>query len=54
MLCRSTAVVLIEAGCDREKANLDDQTAEQMEGLGLEAQKKIRQFVWSKVGKPDQ
>lgn len=31
--------------------NTDDQIPEQVEGLGGREQKKVREFVWSKVGK---
>lgn len=76
----STAVLLIEAGADRDrvsffffgcnylvvcwafadvcwvgmKPNTDDQTPEQIAGLGGREQKKVLEFVWSKVGRPEQ
>ncbi|KAL7410552.1 ankyrin repeat-containing domain protein [Mrakia frigida] len=49
----STAVLLIEAGADRDKPNVDDHTPEQLEGLGDREQKKVRDFVWGKVGRPE-
>lgn len=45
------AVVLIEAGADRERSNSEGQVAEEIEGVGGQEQKKVREYVASKVGR---
>ncbi|KAF8645847.1 hypothetical protein AX16_007505 [Volvariella volvacea WC 439] len=46
------AVVLINAGADRTRTNLDDQTPEELEGVGGIEQKRARQHVIDSCGKP--
>ncbi|UOH83887.1 hypothetical protein LQV05_006625 [Cryptococcus neoformans] len=43
--------VLIEAGADRERSNSEGQVAEEIEGVGGQEQKKVREYVASKVGR---
>lgn len=45
------AVVLIEAGADRERSNSEGQVAEEIEGVGGQEQNKVREYVASKVGR---
>lgn len=45
------AVVLIEAGADRERSNSEGQVPEEIEGVGGQEQKKVREYVASKVGR---
>ncbi|TYJ56724.1 hypothetical protein B9479_002494 [Cryptococcus floricola] len=44
------AVVLIEAGADRERSNSEGQVPEEIEGVGGQEQKKVLQYLVSKVG----
>ncbi|KAG7562477.1 hypothetical protein FFLO_02056 [Filobasidium floriforme] len=44
------AITLIEAGADRERTNSDGQTPEEIEGVGEREQKKVRDYVVSRVG----
>ncbi|KAH9481869.1 Ankyrin repeat-containing protein C6C3.08 [Psilocybe cubensis] len=46
------AVVLINAGADRTRENLDEETPEAMEGVGGSEQRKARQYVIDSCGKP--
>lgn len=47
----STAVLLLEeAGSDRERLNMDSQAAEDLEGLGGQAQQRVKDYINSKVG----
>ncbi|KIK02998.1 hypothetical protein K443DRAFT_95953, partial [Laccaria amethystina LaAM-08-1] len=46
------AVVLINAGADRSRENLDGETAEQIEGVGGQEQKLARKHVVELCGKP--
>lgn len=48
------AVVLIEAGADRERHNAESQYPEDIEGVGGEEQKRVRQYVISRVGPRDE
>ncbi|KAJ9101521.1 hypothetical protein QFC20_005214 [Naganishia adeliensis] len=48
------AVVLIEAGADRERQNSENQVPEEIDGVGGEEQKKVRQYVVSRVGPRDE
>ncbi|WWC97125.1 hypothetical protein V866_004003 [Kwoniella sp. B9012] len=44
------AVTLIEAGADRERSNSEGQVPEEIEGVGGQEQKNVRNYVISKVG----
>lgn len=44
-------VVLIEAGADRERSNSEGQVPEEIEGVGGQEQKNVREYVASKVGR---
>ncbi|KAG6337116.1 hypothetical protein ID866_1990, partial [Astraeus odoratus] len=46
------AVLLIEAGADRGKANLEDVNPEDVDGVGGEEQKRVRQYVLDHCGPP--
>jgi len=46
------AVLLIEAGADRTRVNLEEQTAEELEGVGGQEQKRARSHVIDHCGKP--
>ncbi|KAH7884777.1 ankyrin repeat-containing domain protein, partial [Phlebopus sp. FC_14] len=46
------AVLLIEAGADRGRTNLEDLTPENVEGVGGEEQKKVKQYVIDHCGPP--
>jgi hypothetical protein len=51
---RSTATLLTSRTHFLElQPNLDDQTPEQIDGLGGQEQKRVRDFVWSRVGRPE-
>ncbi|KAJ9110465.1 hypothetical protein QFC19_001591 [Naganishia cerealis] len=43
-------VVLIDAGADRERQNSENQVPEEIDGVGGQEQKKVRQYVVSRVG----
>ncbi|KAI0258369.1 ankyrin repeat-containing domain protein, partial [Gloeopeniophorella convolvens] len=45
-----TAALLIEAGADRSRVNLDEQTAEQVEGVGGAEQRRARAYVVDRCG----
>ncbi|TFK73286.1 ankyrin, partial [Pluteus cervinus] len=45
------AVVLINAGADRTRANLDNEAPEEVEGVGGVEQKRVRQHVIDSCGK---
>ncbi|KAH9984041.1 ankyrin repeat-containing domain protein, partial [Russula vinacea] len=45
-----TAALLIEAGVDRSRVNLDEQTAEQLEGVGGVEQRRARAYVIDRCG----
>ncbi|KAK1926194.1 putative proteolysis and peptidolysis-related protein [Papiliotrema laurentii] len=44
------AVILIEAGADRERTNSEGQVPEEIDGVGGEEQKRVRQYIVSRVG----
>ncbi|EPQ53970.1 ankyrin [Gloeophyllum trabeum ATCC 11539] len=44
------AVLLIEAGADRGRVNLEDETPEQVEGVGGQEQKRARKYVAERCG----
>ncbi|EIN03956.1 ankyrin, partial [Punctularia strigosozonata HHB-11173 SS5] len=46
------AVLLIEAGADRTRENLDSLTPEQVDGVGGEEQKRARAYVIERCGNP--
>ncbi|KIJ62845.1 hypothetical protein HYDPIDRAFT_93799, partial [Hydnomerulius pinastri MD-312] len=46
------AVLLIEAGADRERTNLDEITPENLEGVGGQEQRRAKQFVIDHCGPP--
>jgi 26S proteasome non-ATPase regulatory subunit 10 len=46
------AALLIEAGADRSRLNLDEQTAEQVEGVGGAEQRRARAYVIDRCGPP--
>ncbi|KAF9532672.1 ankyrin repeat-containing domain protein, partial [Crepidotus variabilis] len=46
------AVVLINAGADRTRENLDNETPEALEGVGGHEQRLARQYVVDHCGKP--
>jgi len=45
-----TAALLIEAGADRSRLNLDEQTAEQLDGVGGVEQRRARAYVIDRCG----
>ncbi|KAF8193382.1 ankyrin repeat-containing domain protein, partial [Pholiota molesta] len=45
------AVVLIEAGADRTRENLENETPEALQGVGGQEQKLARQYVIKRCGK---
>jgi len=45
-----TAALLIEAGADRSRVNLDEQTAEQLDGVGGVEQRRARAYVIDRCG----
>jgi len=47
-----TAALLIEAGADRSRVNLEDQTAEQLDGVGGVEQRRARAYVIDRCGPP--
>ncbi|KZT20488.1 ankyrin [Neolentinus lepideus HHB14362 ss-1] len=47
------AVLLIEAGADRGRVNLEDQIPEQVDGVGGQEQKRVRQYVVERCGPCD-
>lgn len=50
----STAVILVEElGADRSRTNEDGLTAEQMEGVGGQEQKRVLDYFRSSVGMED-
>ncbi|KAH7928124.1 ankyrin, partial [Leucogyrophana mollusca] len=46
------AVLLVEAGADRERTNLDNLTPEQVDGVGGVEQRRARQYVIENCGEP--
>ena len=47
----STAVLLLEeGGVDRERLNMNSQAAEDLEGLGGQAQQRVKDYINSRVG----
>ncbi|PAV16107.1 26s proteasome non-atpase regulatory subunit 10 [Pyrrhoderma noxium] len=46
------AVLLIEAGADRERTNVDGETPEQLEGVGGPEQRRAREYVRDRCGPP--
>ncbi|EIM88339.1 ankyrin, partial [Stereum hirsutum FP-91666 SS1] len=46
------AALLVEAGADRSRTNLDEQTPEELEGVGGQEQKRARDYLASRCGKP--
>ncbi|KAG8918142.1 hypothetical protein FRC00_012809, partial [Tulasnella sp. 408] len=46
------AVLLIEAGADRDRLNSDGEAPEDMEGVGGQEQKRAKEYVISRCGKP--
>ncbi|KJA25038.1 hypothetical protein HYPSUDRAFT_135242 [Hypholoma sublateritium FD-334 SS-4] len=46
------AVLLIEAGADRTRENLDNETPEAVDGVGGQEQKLARQYVIDHCGRP--
>ncbi|KDQ59133.1 hypothetical protein JAAARDRAFT_654110 [Jaapia argillacea MUCL 33604] len=48
------AVLLIEAGADRGRTNVDGEMPEQLEGVGGQEQKRARQYVAERCGKFDE
>ncbi|KAI0342926.1 ankyrin [Trametopsis cervina] len=46
------ACLLIEAGADRTRENLDGETPEALEGVGGQEQKRARAYVIERCGKP--
>ncbi|KAI0034559.1 ankyrin repeat-containing domain protein, partial [Vararia minispora EC-137] len=47
-----SAALLIEAGADRSRTNLEEQTPEEVEGVGGLEQKRARAYVVDRCGKP--
>ncbi|KZV60736.1 ankyrin [Peniophora sp. CONT] len=47
------AAMLIEAGADRTRVNLDEQTAEELEGVGGMEQRRARSYVVDRCGKAE-
>ncbi|KAA1467137.1 ankyrin, partial [Dentipellis sp. KUC8613] len=45
------AALLIEAGADRDRTNLEEETPEQVEGVGGQEQKRAREYVVQRCGK---
>ncbi|KAI5122550.1 hypothetical protein M0805_005277 [Coniferiporia weirii] len=48
------AVMLIEAGADRERTNVDGETPEQLQGVGEQGQRQAREYVRNACGPPPQ
>ncbi|GJJ13738.1 hypothetical protein Clacol_007994 [Clathrus columnatus] len=46
------AVKLIEAGADRQRTNQDGQIPEEVDGVGGQEQKRVKEYVIGRVGKP--
>ncbi|KAH7098712.1 ankyrin repeat-containing domain protein [Auriculariales sp. MPI-PUGE-AT-0066] len=46
----AAAVLLIEAGADRSRVNLDDQMPEQLEGVGGQEQRRVRIYIVDRCG----
>ncbi|KAG8986537.1 hypothetical protein FRB90_003936 [Tulasnella sp. 427] len=46
------AVLLIEAGADRDRLNSDGEAPEDMEGVGGQEQRRAKEYVISRCGKP--
>jgi len=46
------AVKLIEAGADRDRTNSDGETPEQLEGVGGQEQRRVREYVRDRCGPP--
>jgi len=46
------AIMLIEAGADRSRENLDNETPEEVTGVGGQEQKRAREYVISRCGPP--
>ncbi|OCB84736.1 ankyrin [Sanghuangporus baumii] len=46
------AVMLIEVGADRDRTNVDGQTPEQLEGIGEQEQRRVREYVQDRCGPP--
>ncbi|KAI6155494.1 ankyrin repeat-containing domain protein, partial [Pisolithus tinctorius] len=46
------AILLIEAGADRNRTNLEDLTPENVDGVGGEEQRRARQYVIDHCGPP--
>jgi len=46
------AVLLIEAGADRGRLNEEQQAPEEVEGVGGQEQKRVRQYVIDRCGRP--
>ncbi|KAI0316730.1 hypothetical protein OF83DRAFT_221047 [Amylostereum chailletii] len=46
------AALLIEAGADRSRTNIEEQTPEELEGVGGQEQKRARAYVVDRCGKP--
>ncbi|EJD42526.1 ankyrin, partial [Auricularia subglabra TFB-10046 SS5] len=47
----AAAVLLIEAGADRTRVNLDDLMPEQLDGVGDQEQKRVREYIVDRCGK---
>ncbi|KAI0048839.1 hypothetical protein FA95DRAFT_1557595 [Auriscalpium vulgare] len=45
------ACLLIEAGADRSRTDLDEKTAEELEGVGGAEQRRARTYVVDRCGK---
>ncbi|KAH8100790.1 ankyrin repeat-containing domain protein, partial [Cristinia sonorae] len=48
----AAACLLIEAGADRSRENLDGQTPEDVEGVGGQEQRRAKAYVIERCGKP--
>jgi len=48
----AAAVLLIEAGADRSRTNLDEETPEDMRGVGGVEQARAKQYIIERCGKP--
>jgi len=46
------ACLLIEAGADRTRENMESQTPEQLEGVGGREQQRARAYVIERCGQP--
>ncbi|KDQ15858.1 hypothetical protein BOTBODRAFT_107855, partial [Botryobasidium botryosum FD-172 SS1] len=46
------AALLIEAGADRTRPNVDGETPEEIEGVGGVEQKRMRDYIVSRFGRP--